>query len=107
MSEAKAVLASVAVIALTFGITGPTIAPVDTEEPLSTKDILIATNDTAAETGQIEESAQEPAKMGKQEGTQEGDNLGATPESYIAKVDQPPHRNPTTDNTSGGESGSQ
>jgi hypothetical protein len=45
--------------------------------------------------------------MGKQEGTQEGDNLGATPESYIAKVDQPPHRNPTTDNTSDGESGSQ
>ena len=39
--------------------------------------------------------------MGKEEGTHEGEDLGATPENDTAKIDQPARRNPTTDNSSG------
>ena len=42
--------------------------------------------------------------MGKEEGTHEGEDLGATPENDTAKIDQPARRNPTTDNSSGGTS---
>jgi hypothetical protein len=43
------------------------------------------------------ECAQDSAKMGKEEGTHEGANLGATPENETKKVDQPPRSNPTSD----------
>jgi hypothetical protein len=47
---------------------------------------------------QSNECAQESAKMGKEEGTHEGANLGATPENDTKKIDQPERRNPTTSN---------
>ena len=69
MTQAGAFLAGAAAIALTFGVTGQTLAPVETQEPLSTNDILVVTNDTAAESGQTVESTGKLPKMG-------GDNLG-------------------------------
>jgi hypothetical protein len=94
-------MASAAVVALTFGIGGQTLTPVQQEEPLSTGDIVIVTNDAAPQAGQTEDNADLSAKMGKEEGTHEGENLGATPENDTAKIDQPARRNPTTDNSSG------
>jgi hypothetical protein len=94
MTHARRFLASAAVIALTLGITGQTMAPVETEEPLSTNDILVVTNDAGSSPGQT--NAQESAKMGQENGTQQGDDLGAVPQSDTAKIDQPPSRNPTT-----------
>lgn len=94
-------MVSAAVIALTFGIGGQTLTPVQQEEPLSTGDIVIVTNDAAPQAGETEDNADQSAKMGKEEGTHEGENLGATPENDTAKIDQPARRNPTTDNSSG------
>lgn len=99
MTQAISFIAGAAVIALTFGITGKTLDPIEQEEPISTSDILIVTNDTAAEVGQTEDSVDESAKMGKEAGTHEGDNLGAMPENDTAKIDQPDRRNPTTGNS--------
>jgi hypothetical protein len=41
------------------------------------------------------ECTQNSAKMGKEEGTHEGANLGATPENDTQKIDQPTRRNST------------
>ena len=94
MTQGRTSIASAAVIALTFGIGGQTLTPVQKEKPLSTGDILIVTNDTAPQAGQTEDRADESAKMGKEEGTQEGEGLGATPENDTAKIDQPARQNP-------------
>jgi hypothetical protein len=104
MTQARALLASAAAIALTFGVTGQTMSPVETEKPLSTNDILIVTNDTAAEPGQTDEGTEGSAKMGQQDGTQQADNLGAAPESDTAKIDQSA---PTTGTDSDAQSGGQ
>ena len=88
MTHARRFLASAAVIALTLGITGQTMAPVETEEPLSTNDILVVTNDAGSSPGQT--NAQESAKMGQENGTQQGDDLGAVPQSDTAKIDPDP-----------------
>jgi hypothetical protein len=72
MTQARYFIATGAAIALTFGITGKTLSPVEQEEPVSTGDILIVTNDTAAGAGQTRDAAA-----------------------------RPDHRNPTTDNSSG------
>jgi hypothetical protein len=69
-----------------LGIGGQTPTPVQQEQPLSTDDILIVTNDAAPQAGQTDESAEESAKMGKEAGTHEGDDLGATPENDTAKL---------------------
>jgi hypothetical protein len=98
MTHANVLIASAAVIALTLGVTGETTAPRDAP-PLSTSDITVAMDDTAPAPGQTEENAEDSAKMGKEEGTHEGANLGATPENDTAKIDQPARRNPTTGNT--------
>ena len=50
-------MVSAAVIALTFGIGGQTLTPVQQEEPLSTGDIVIVTNDAAPQAGQAEDNA--------------------------------------------------
>ena len=99
MTQARQMIATAAAIALTFGISGKTLAPIEQDEPISTGDILIVTNDSAAEAGQIEESADQSAKMGQEGGMHEGDNLGAVPENDMAKIDQPDRRNPTTGNS--------
>jgi hypothetical protein len=101
MTQGRTFMASAAVIALTFGIGGQTPTPVPPEQPLSTGDIVIVTNDAAPQAGQTEDSADQSAKMGQEPGTHEGDNLGATPENDTAKIDQPARRNPTTGNSSG------
>jgi hypothetical protein len=80
MTQANALVASAAVIALTLGVTGKTTAPRD-EPPLSTSDIVIAAEDSGPTMGQSEDSAEESAKMGKEEGTQSGENEGDVPES--------------------------
>ena len=106
MTLARTYIVSAAVIALTFGIGDQTLTPVPNEEPLSNGDIVIVTNDTASQAGQTEDSADQSAKMGKEEGTNEGENLGATP-SDTAKIDQPARGNPTSDNSSGNTGGDQ
>jgi hypothetical protein len=45
---------------------------------------------------QNNECAEESAKMGKDDGTHEGANLGSTPEHDTQKVDQPPRRATTS-----------
>jgi hypothetical protein len=47
---------------------------------------------------QNKECAEESAKMGKEEGTHVGADLGATPENDTQKIDQPDRRNATTSN---------
>jgi hypothetical protein len=62
---------------------------------------LAATAVLAADEGtpggdQAGQTANESAKMGKDEGTHTGPNQGATPENDTDKVEQPERRNPTT-----------
>ncbi len=57
MTQARTAMVSAAVIALTFGIGGQTLTPVQQEEPLSTGDIVIVTNDAAPQAGQAEDNA--------------------------------------------------
>ena len=104
MSQARTLLASAAVIALTMGITSRADQPTDVDRPLPPGSFLVATDDTAA-VGQPEESAQDSAKMGKEEGTHEGAELGDVPDSDTKMIDQP-ERNPTTGELSGEKSGS-
>jgi hypothetical protein len=89
MTQANTLVASAAVIALTLGIGGQTPTPVQQEQPLSTDDILVVTNDGALKAGQTDESAEESAKMGEQEGTQNGENQGDVPKSKTDKA--PPY----------------
>jgi hypothetical protein len=67
MTQARTSMASAAVIALTFGIGGQTLTPVQQEEPLSTGDIVIVTNDAGPQAGQTEDDAGQSAKMGTSE----------------------------------------
>lgn len=60
MTQARYFIATGAAIALTFGITGKTLSPVEQDEPLSTGDILIVTNDTAVGAGQTRDAAEWP-----------------------------------------------
>jgi hypothetical protein len=79
--------------------------PSETEAPLSPSYMIIAADDTAPNAGETEENAEDSTKMGKEEGTHKGENLGATPENDTSKIDQPARRNPTTGNTSGDYNG--
>jgi hypothetical protein len=81
MTQANTLVASATVIALTLGIGGQTPTPVQQEQPLSTDDILVVTNEAAPQAGQTDESAEDSAKMGKQEGTQGGESQGDVPKS--------------------------
>jgi hypothetical protein len=101
MTQANASVTSAAVIALTLGIGGQTPTPVQQEQPLSTDDILVVTNEATPQAGQIEDSARQSAKMGERAGTQEGDDLRVMPESDTAKIDQPPRRDSTAGDSSG------
>jgi hypothetical protein len=102
MTHANTLIASAAVIALTLGITSRADTPTETETPLPLGSMIIAAGDDAAtagqseDTGQSEDNAEDSAKMGEEEGTHEGANLGATPENDTDKIDQPARRNPTT-----------
>jgi hypothetical protein len=71
MTQARQMMATAAAIALTFGISGKTLDQIEQDEPISTGDILIVTNDSAAE------------------------EAGLT-----AKIDQPDRGNPITGNSS-------
>jgi hypothetical protein len=105
MTRSGTWLASAAVIALTVGVTSRADLPTKHELPLPQGSIIIAAEDTAAGVGQKDETAEDLAKMGTEEGTHQGAHLGETPESDTSKVDQPARRNPTSDNTSGDYNG--
>jgi hypothetical protein len=61
---------------------------------------VIAHDETSGEntenSGKTQNSAEDSAKLGKEEGTHTGPNQGATPENDTQKVEQPARRNPTT-----------
>jgi hypothetical protein len=68
---------------------------------MSDRGIVVAhdetgTVDNTENSGNTENSAEDSAKMGKEEGTHTGPNQGATPEDDTQKVEQPERRNPTT-----------
>ena len=74
---------------LTFDVMGNTATP---NSPLSKSDSLIAGDEGAPSNTSTDENAEDSAKMGKEEGTHTGTNLGATPESDTSKIDQPARR---------------
>jgi hypothetical protein len=89
MTKSNLVLVAAAA-ALTFGVMGNTATP---NSPLSKSDSLIAGEEGAPSNTSTDENAEDSAKMGKEEGTHTGTNLGATPESDTSKIDQPARRN--------------
>jgi hypothetical protein len=95
-------LASAAVIALSLVVTSRADIATDDNDLLLPLGSIVLAADGAPAAGQTEESAEDSAKMGKESGTHEGSDLGATPESDTNKVDQPARRNPTTGDSSGG-----
>ena len=96
MLQKNTLLAGLAVAALTMGVVDQNKGPAEREIPLSKSDIVVVTDDTAPTAGQTEENAQESAKMGKEEGTHEATDVGATPESETKKIEQPPRQNSTS-----------
>ena len=94
MLQTNTLLAGAAVVALTLGVTGQIQAIPDREKPLAKSDIMVVTNDTAPTAGQ-EENSEELAKMGKEEGTHQGTEMGATSERDTQKVEQPQRQNST------------
>lgn len=101
MTRSGTWLASAAVIALTIGVTSRADLPTEHELPLPPGSMIVAAEDTAAGVGQTEESAEDSAKMGKEEDTQEGAQLGETPKTDTDKIDQPPREDKTAGDTSG------
>lgn len=96
MTRSGTWFASAAMIALTVGVTSRADIPTQRESPLPPESIIVAADDSAPAAGQTEENAADSAKMGKEEGTHQGAQLGATPENDTDKIDQPERRNPTT-----------
>lgn len=99
MTQGKSALTLLAAT-LAIGVVGGDLSHGKDPPPLSRSDILLVQNDTQAPAA----SSQDSAKMGKDEGTHTGPNMGATPEDDTSKVDQPPRSNPTTE---GGAPGGQ
>ena len=97
MTRSGTWLASAAVIALTIGVTSRADLPTERELPLPPGSIIVAAEDTAAGAGQTEESAEDSAKMGKDDGTQ----LGEPPKTDTDKIDQPPREDRTAGESSG------
>lgn len=101
MTRSGTWLSSAAVIALTIGVTSRADLPTERELPLPPGSIIVAAEDTAAGAGQTEESAEDSAKMGKDDGTQEGAQLGEPPKTDTDKIDQPPREDRTAGESSG------
>ena len=95
MTEVKVLLAGL-VAALTFGGLGGGDAQAANVPPLSDRGVLLAGDEAQPGGAATEGTTEDSAKMGKEEGTHTGPNLGATPENDTKKVDQPERRNPTT-----------
>ncbi len=106
MTKTSTLIASVGVIALTLGVTSRADVPTEKESTLPPGVITIAADEAqpAADQG---ENDQGSAKMGEESGTQEGADVGATPESDTKKVDQPDRRNPTTGATASDQNAAQ
>ena len=96
MLQTNTLLAGAAVVALTLGVTGQIQATPDREKPLSKSDIIVVTNDARRLPGRRRKTLRSSAKMGKEEGTHQGTQVGATFESDTLKVEQPQRQNPTT-----------
>jgi hypothetical protein len=101
MTRSGTWLASAAVIALTIGVTSRADLPTERDLPLPPDSLIVAAEDSAAATGQTEESAEDSAKMGKEEGTQEGAELGDAPKTDTDKIDQPAREDKTAGETAG------
>lgn len=100
MTRSGTWLASAAVVALTLGVTSRADLPTERERPLPPGSMIVAAED-AAGIGQTEESAGDSAKMGEDEGTKEGAELGETPKTETDKIDQPAREDKTAGETSG------
>jgi hypothetical protein len=98
MIQSRLVLTG-AVATLMFGVTGAMATSNEQGATLSQENLVIAADDSAPAAGETDENAEDSAKMGDEEGTHEGPDLGATPENDTSKVDQPARRNPTTGGT--------
>jgi len=103
MTQSRLVL-SAAVAALMFGVTGAVAAQSEQGAAVAQQTLVIAADD-AAPADDTEENAEDSAKMGKDEGTHAGPDLGATPENDTSKVDQPARRNSTTGGASEDDNG--
>ena len=99
MTHMRTMLASVAVLALTVGITSRADLPSEPETPPAPDYLIIAT-DTAPAAGQTDESAEDSAKMGGEEST-DGARLGETTETESDKIDQPRDQDRTAGDASG------
>lgn len=95
MTQSRLVL-SAAVAALMFGATGAVAAPNEQGAAGAQDNLVIAADDSVPAADDADDNAEDSAKMGKEEGSHEGPDLGATPENDTDKIDQPARRNPTT-----------
>ncbi|MFO7477355.1 MAG: hypothetical protein R6X03_03225 [Methyloceanibacter sp.] len=100
-------LASAAVIALTLGVTSRADIPAERDFPLPPDAIILAAEDSAAGAGQTEDTAEDSAKMGKEERTHEGAQLDETPETESDKIDQPKDQGRTAGDASGDKDSTQ
>jgi hypothetical protein len=95
MTQSRLVLAGL-VAAAALGVIGNAGTPSSSSTQLMRSDIVIAADDAApSDAGAAEDSA----KMGKEEGTHTGSDLGATPENDTSKIDQPARRNVPSNST--------
>jgi hypothetical protein len=102
MAQIRGMMLGAALVAVTFGVAGHA-AQMEREMTLSNSAIVIAADDAMPDADQgaaaTEENSEGSAKMGEEQGTHTGDNLGATPENDTSKVEQPVRRDPTTGGT--------
>ena len=103
MTQSRLVLTG-AVAVLMFGVTGAMATPNEQGAAPLQENLVIATDDTAP-ADETDENAEDSAKMGQEEGTHEGPDLGATPENDTSKIDQPARKNPTTGGASEDDNG--
>jgi len=95
-SRFRALLGSAAVIALLFGLEFPNPQLTGEPSPLPNDHMMaLAANESPSGQAQVqsEENAAESAKMGKEPGTQSGDQA-ATSDGDAEKLDQPPGAHP-------------
>lgn len=87
MTQARHLMIGVAVAALTFGITGQGIpTPGHETESLSNSDLIVVLNENDKAAGQADESADQSAKMDREEGTHSGTRQGGPPQTRAPKL---------------------
>jgi hypothetical protein len=96
MTHLRTLLVSAAAIALTFGLQFPDPKLRGEPSPLPNDGVMVLAANDEQPQAQTEENADESAKMGKESGTQTGNQ--PIPESDTKKVDQPPGAHPGNEN---------